>query len=50
MTNLEAAAHDYATKRMGAYIAKRGGSVSAKAAQSVYDWAYSRFITAEVEP
>ncbi len=44
MTTLEAAAHAYASKAQQAYVAKRGGTVPVRAAQSVYDWAYSRFI------
>lgn len=44
MTNMEAAATAYAREREAAYIRKRGGAVSARAAFNVFCWAYDRFM------
>lgn len=44
MSNLEIAADHYAKQKQASYIAKRGGSVPAKAALDIYLWAFNRFI------
>lgn len=44
MSNLEAAADAYAKQKQAAYIAKRGGSVPAKAALDIYLWAFNKFV------
>ena len=45
MSNLEAAADAYAKQKQAAYIAKRGGSVPAKAALDIYLWAFNKFVS-----
>lgn len=50
MTNLQAAAEEYAQRKQAQYVAKRGDRVPARAAFDVYMWAFNRFVNnAEVE-